>query len=745
MGQPGSGQPGLGRPGAVAASTVPTVTGLPVTGPPAVPLRRDLANPAPGEPLSAASGAPVRGPDATSTLPDAAGRHRGGRMSAPGLAWSAVADAAQTPAGVSGIRQPGGLVRRSVAGSSATPDRPHDNGFASGPSSAAAASSGWWRALPSAERGPVVLRSMAGHRSVTGRMTEIAPASAGMLAGAAVAPRGPWRSGSPRADDTLRRIPDARTRPDSTSRPGRWNATSSLTGVLQGESLAPRAGGSTRPGGSDTAPSGSVTVPGGSLPGASATAPGGSAKAPSGSATVLRGSSTGPARSGAGPVGTRSAPSFAAPYSRGVPGDAPTGRGVDHGDAGEQPAARFVSSSALPTAVRRRTTTASLRQGGTSPAGAADQRWAREPGWHRAAAFGPGAVGALVVDHRPGDDDSAAANGPAPLRRWASGEDIVPGTGATLRAAMPRLALVPLRATGSAGGGDIRRSVPAAGSVQAASAAPSGPNRQAGHPSAPGGRPASAAAGADTAPTARTADALAGSTPIIARASTAAEPWFADGVPGGVRTGAAPIVPVRRSRQMWQSSRSSAGIDIHPATVELLRGGRVAPPRGVLVTAPGAPPVPASALEGSPDAVIRRSPGGGTARSETRSAAPGSAVAASPDERSSRTPGGTADTGSLIRRVPASLFERARAELRGAFAAQADHAAAAGPPIRRELALGSVSTEIESARSTQPAAVGGALTSREWDELVNEVVRRIEGRVTAELERRGRRSTPRIL
>jgi hypothetical protein len=41
--------------------------------------------------------------------------------------------------------------------------------------------------------------------------------------------------------------------------------------------------------------------------------------------------------------------------------------------------------------------------------------------------------------------------------------------------------------------------------------------------------------------------------------------------------------------------------------------------------------------------------------------------------------------------------------------------------------------------------VRGSLTSREWDELVDEVVRRIESRVTAELSRRGRRSTPRVL
>ena len=35
-----------------------------------------------------------------------------------------------------------------------------------------------------------------------------------------------------------------------------------------------------------------------------------------------------------------------------------------------------------------------------------------------------------------------------------------------------------------------------------------------------------------------------------------------------------------------------------------------------------------------------------------------------------------------------------------------------------------------------------SLTSREWEELVDEVVRRIEYRVADELARRGRRFTP---
>lgn len=43
------------------------------------------------------------------------------------------------------------------------------------------------------------------------------------------------------------------------------------------------------------------------------------------------------------------------------------------------------------------------------------------------------------------------------------------------------------------------------------------------------------------------------------------------------------------------------------------------------------------------------------------------------------------------------------------------------------------------------AGIADSLSSREWDQLVDVVVRRMERRMTDELARRGRRSTPRVL
>jgi hypothetical protein len=43
-----------------------------------------------------------------------------------------------------------------------------------------------------------------------------------------------------------------------------------------------------------------------------------------------------------------------------------------------------------------------------------------------------------------------------------------------------------------------------------------------------------------------------------------------------------------------------------------------------------------------------------------------------------------------------------------------------------------------------PAGIADSLSSREWDQLVDIVVRRMERRLTDELARRGRRSTPRV-
>ncbi|WP_420124552.1 hypothetical protein [Nakamurella sp.] len=96
--------------------------------------------------------------------------------------------------------------------------------------------------------------------------------------------------------------------------------------------------------------------------------------------------------------------------------------------------------------------------------------------------------------------------------------------------------------------------------------------------------------------------------------------------------------------------------------------------------------------------------------------------------------------GSLVDLLPASLFERARAGL-------ADPTGGASPafgPLRptdarpREVA---VTSPIDDGTPRQQQ-IAEALTPREWDELVDIIVDRLEDRVLDELARRGRRFTP---
>jgi hypothetical protein len=67
----------------------------------------------------------------------------------------------------------------------------------------------------------------------------------------------------------------------------------------------------------------------------------------------------------------------------------------------------------------------------------------------------------------------------------------------------------------------------------------------------------------------------------------------------------------------------------------------------------------------------------------------------------------------------------------------------AGGMLRRET---SVTTPEQGGGSDNGSgAIRESLSSREWDELVDEVVRRIEHRVADELARRGRRFTPPVM
>jgi hypothetical protein len=110
-----------------------------------------------------------------------------------------------------------------------------------------------------------------------------------------------------------------------------------------------------------------------------------------------------------------------------------------------------------------------------------------------------------------------------------------------------------------------------------------------------------------------------------------------------------------------------------------------------------------------------------------------------------------ASPGSLIGRVPATLFDRARAELRssaaaGGFAGAAAASVGSGVIRRAEDAPMPTGSAVPAAQGAgEQRDVRDSLTSREWDQLVDEVVRRIESRVTGELARRGRRFTPRMM
>jgi hypothetical protein len=92
--------------------------------------------------------------------------------------------------------------------------------------------------------------------------------------------------------------------------------------------------------------------------------------------------------------------------------------------------------------------------------------------------------------------------------------------------------------------------------------------------------------------------------------------------------------------------------------------------------------------------------------------------------------------GSLLDLVPPSLFDRARAAL-------ADPSGGDGAPgsptvaMHREVAVSSPTDDIVPRQQ-----IAEALSPREWDELVDIIVDRLEDRVLDELARRGRRFTP---
>jgi hypothetical protein len=183
---------------------------------------------------------------------------------------------------------------------------------------------------------------------------------------------------------------------------------------------------------------------------------------------------------------------------------------------------------------------------------------------------------------------------------------------------------------------------------------------------------------------------------------------------------------------------------VEPATVALIRRAPTAPPAGIPQrgrTAPAAVPA--------------------VARDMAKAAQPGRAQATAPSSSTGLTSFSQSKPPSLLDRVPVGLFERARAGLAASIGGTtipsiplaATHTGRPGPAapptgeIRRfhgfasAVSPRSAMTEIDG-REPTPQAVADALTPREWDELVDLVVDRLEDRVRDELARRGRRFSP---
>ena len=116
--------------------------------------------------------------------------------------------------------------------------------------------------------------------------------------------------------------------------------------------------------------------------------------------------------------------------------------------------------------------------------------------------------------------------------------------------------------------------------------------------------------------------------------------------------------------------------------------------------------------------------------------------------RRSADPAATGRNTSLVDRIPTTLFDRARSELTvrrsGLPMAPILGSQAHTAHIRREAnRSGAVVHPVHpDSELGRQSSVADQLSNREWDDLVDIVVQRIEQRVVDELTRRGRRSTP---
>ncbi len=131
---------------------------------------------------------------------------------------------------------------------------------------------------------------------------------------------------------------------------------------------------------------------------------------------------------------------------------------------------------------------------------------------------------------------------------------------------------------------------------------------------------------------------------------------------------------------------------------------------------------------------------GDTARSDT--ARSDTAV---PDAADRRLDPASARRPSLLDLVPPSLFDRARAGLAaagGVPSVDVDQFAVRPPGIAAAKPEGAYVNGSTDDLPAQRQRIAEALTPREWDELVDVIVDRLEDRILDELARRGRRFTP---
>lgn len=337
-----------------------------------------------------------------------------------------------------------------------------------------------------------------------------------------------------------------------------------------------------------------------------------------------------------------------------------------------------------------------------------------------AADFRPGSVAALSRMALTGEQQPGAT--PGAVRRSlavpavhdaTAGADIAPASRAMMSSGAMRLSVIPLPAQ----------------------PAPSGP----GHSPA---APATASVLRSGAPGTRTAMPPSSSSRPVVTPQTTSSP-AAQGAPAltALPGGAPAVTPLVRRKPLLRREATSAGSGPHtairPATVDLLRSARVAAPQGIFATssrggapapasasakapvAPSAPPPPPSVAGSAEDSVIHRFFQG---RQSLIGAHRAPQDAASQNQGTVDVPGGRRRSNAVS---PGSGGPGGVAPWPGA---------SASPQQGGSGQLGDLGNTPD---------VRDALSSREWAQLVDEVTRRIEARVSAELARRGRRTMPR--